>query len=106
MKKERGKVYFSVEWFRSLPQGFDFSLVHEIARALEMPDDVIHFDFSTVPRERALRSPPLGEGTLSCKAIRLRQSGNDPPLVGVSGFLFGKLWFKLLFCPLRHERGL
>ena len=52
-----------MELFRSLPRGSDYFLVHEITRALEVLGDLFHFDFSTVPPERALRDLPLNEGS-------------------------------------------
>ena len=76
MKKERGKVYFSVELFRSLPRGSDYFLVHEITRALEVPGELFCLDFSTVPPERALRSLLLGEGNSIVQSSQLTPIGD------------------------------
>ena len=76
VKKKGGRVYFSVELFRSLPQGADYFLVHEITRALEVLGGFFHFDFSTVPPERALRSLPMGEGNSIVQCYLLTPIGD------------------------------
>ncbi len=62
VNKERGKVYFSVELFRTLPQKQEYFLVHEMTRAIKILADYFHFDFQTIPPERALRKSKSGEG--------------------------------------------
>ena len=63
LNKERGKAYFSVELFRSLPEGGEYFLVHEIAQAMEVLNEHFHFDFSTIPPEKTLRQREFGAGT-------------------------------------------
>jgi hypothetical protein len=63
VNKERGKVYFSVELFRSLPASGTFFLVHEIPQAMAVLGQYFVFDFTAIPPERALRSIQTAAGT-------------------------------------------
>ena len=56
LNKQHGKVYLSVELFRSLPQQEDsYFLVHGIAQALDVLNRYFHFEFSPIPPEQSLR---------------------------------------------------
>ena len=88
MKKESRKVYLSVEWFGFLPLGPDYFLVRDITRALEVPGDFFHLDFSTVPPERGLRSLPLGEGNSIVQCSLLTPIGDGFPCCGGVGLSF------------------
>lgn len=63
VNKKRGKVYFSVELFRSMPgQEDSYFLVHGITRALEVLNEYFHFDFGPIPPEQSLMKLPIGDG--------------------------------------------
>ena len=96
MKKESRKVYLSVEWFGFLPLGPDYFLVRDITRALEVPGDFFHLDFSTVPPERGLRSLPLGEGSSIVQCYLLT------PNRGLISLLRGCRAFFLGICGINY----
>lgn len=63
VNKDHGRIFFSVEFFRSLGEKGPFFLVHEIPRALEMIGDYFHFDFEPIPIQETLTTFSQNEGT-------------------------------------------
>lgn len=63
VNKEHGKVFFSVELFRSVEKSEDFFLVHEIPQALDILGRRFHFDFQSLPVDQCLRNASVGGGT-------------------------------------------
>lgn len=62
VEKRHGRVYLSVETFRSVPGEDQFFLVHDIPQALEVMGEYFHFDYNLLPPEQSLRISPSGEG--------------------------------------------
>ena len=62
VSKKDGKVYFTVEFFRTVPDSGDYFIVHEIPVAMSALGEFFHFDFKeTPPSETNLLAGP-GEG--------------------------------------------
>lgn len=55
VKKEGGRVYFSVELFHSLSDQNELFMVHEIPKAMEELGRYFFFDFQAIPHDQALR---------------------------------------------------
>lgn len=72
VEKNQGRIYFSVELFRSVPGEEDFFLVHEIPKALEILAKYFLFDFQFIPAGNALRESAIGEGTSVLQTYILR----------------------------------
>lgn len=62
LNKENGKAYFSVEFFRSLPTGDDFFMVHESPQVLTSLDRYFHFDFASISPDQSLQAYSMGAG--------------------------------------------
>jgi hypothetical protein len=63
VRKDRGRVYFSVELFRSAPVGDRYFVVHEIPEALAILGRRFEFDFGSISHDRILRPANLGGAT-------------------------------------------
>ena len=64
VNKQHGRVYFSVELFRSPGEGDHFFLVREIPRVMDLLGKYFVFDFQALPLDRAFQQIGL-EGSLS-----------------------------------------
>lgn len=63
VNKYNGKIYFSVELFRSLLQKPGHFLVQGIPTVLDILRKYFYFEFDAIPPESALRSSSAGQGT-------------------------------------------
>lgn len=62
VEKSQGKVYFSVELFRSIPDSGDFFLVQEIPKAMDALGRYFTFDFELIPPGKMLQRGDTGGG--------------------------------------------
>jgi hypothetical protein len=62
VEKSRGKVYFSVELFRTVPDRGEFFLVQEIPKAMEAFGRHFLFDFELIPPGKVLLRADASEG--------------------------------------------
>jgi hypothetical protein len=60
VRKDGGHAYFSVELFRSAPEGDRYFLVHEIPQALAILRRHFDFDLDAIPHDRMVRAAKLG----------------------------------------------
>ncbi len=77
LDKERGRAYLSVEFFRTLPSGRDFFLVHETPRLLEALGRYFFFDFDALPPEEGARKHAMGSGTSVIQSFVLTPKPED-----------------------------
>jgi hypothetical protein len=62
VEKSCGKVYFSVELFRTVPERDEFFLVQEIPKAMDAIGRYFLFDFEIIPPDKVLLRADAGEG--------------------------------------------
>ena len=63
VNKTQGRVFFSVEFFRSLNGEDRYFLVHEIPRAMETIAEYFQFEFESIPAEETITTFSQNEGT-------------------------------------------
>ena len=79
VNKERGRVYFSAELFRSLPEDDTFFLVHNMPNALDILSQYFSFDFQTIPVEHTLQNTAMGDGVSIVQSYLLTPKRDESP---------------------------
>lgn len=72
VNKTQGRVFFSVEFFRSVNGEDRFFLVHEIPRAMETIAEYFQFEFQSIPLEETITTFSQNEGTSIVQNFVLR----------------------------------
>lgn len=76
VNKTQGRVFFSVEFFRSLNGEDRYFLVHEIPRAMETIAEYFQFEFQSIPAEETVTTFSQNEGTSIVQSFVLRPIPN------------------------------
>ncbi len=76
----RGKVYFPVELFRSVPCRDDFFLIQEIPKAMDVFGQYFLFDFRLISPDRVPRRMNTGEGVSLVQSYFLPPKSQGFPL--------------------------
>lgn len=76
VNKTQGRVFFSVEVFRSLNGEDRYFLVHEIPRAMETIAEYFQFEFQSIPAEETVTTFSQNEGTSIVQSFVLRPIPN------------------------------